>query len=136
MTEWIERDRIIMTVLSPEGNCKMVKHFLAFLLGIISLAVCGKASAQGYGQAPVSRSPVVSPYLNLLGNGVGGRNNAVINYFGIVRPELEFRSFATQQRRSLSALERQLQDYQDRSKSLPQTGHPATFLNLSHYYRR
>jgi hypothetical protein len=78
-----------------------------------------------------SRPAAVTPYINLIGR------NPVINYFGIVRPELEMRNLQTQQIQAIQTLGRQLQGAEPKAPdqwSLPKTGHRSYFMNFSHYY--
>jgi hypothetical protein len=80
-----------------------------------------------YGSRPAS----VSPYINLIGR------NPVVNYFGIVRPQMEARKIQVQQSQAIQSLGRQLQGAEPKSPdvwSLPKTGHTAYFNNFSHYY--
>src|SRR5882672_9735632 len=104
--------------------------FVAALLALLA-ASSNEAFAQpaypgpGYGQG----SPAYSPYLNLTRRG----NSATANYFGLVRPELEFRGayrglqqqFNQQQNAALPAVDQ---------FGLPYTGHTATFLNTGGYF--
>jgi hypothetical protein len=83
-------------------------------------------------QSPYASRPAsVTPYINLIGR------NPVVNYFGIVRPELEARRIQAQQSQAIQNLSRQLQGAEPKSPdvwSLPKTGHTAYFNNFSHYY--
>jgi hypothetical protein len=83
-------------------------------------------------QSPYASRPAsVTPYINLIGR------NPVVNYFGIVRPELEARRIQAQQSQAIQTLSRQLQGAEPKSPdvwSLPKTGHTAYFNNFSHYY--
>lgn len=82
----------------------------------------------GRGFSPITR-PAYSPYLNLLRPG----GSFTQNYFGMVRPELDFRS-------SIGGLQQQVQTNQqmigslDQSLGVPITGHPTYFLNTSGYF--
>jgi hypothetical protein len=72
--------------------------------------------------------PVFSPYLNLL----NGATNPAINYYGLVRPEIDFRS-------SLQQLQQQVNTLPttpgvSEATGLPATGHATQFLNYSHFY--
>ena len=72
--------------------------------------------------------PTVSPYLGLRAGG-----NPAINYYSIVRPQIEFRGalYGLQQQQSLDAA-----GNVDPTQPLAPgpTGHPAYFDNLSHFY--
>jgi hypothetical protein len=80
------------------------------------------------GTPPMQAGPTFSPYLNLL-----QRGNPAINYYGLVRPEMQFRS-------AIQNLSNELEQTQadtavnGQSQNLTQTGHPIQFFNLSHYY--
>src|SRR5262245_13528577 len=67
----------------------MKKYFLAALLAAALWAPAAPAQlpARPGGVAPITR-PTYSPYLNLLRRD----NPAALNYYGLVRPELAFRS--------------------------------------------
>jgi hypothetical protein len=77
--------------------------------------------------APYSR-PTVSPYVNLLRGGSAG-----INYYGIVRPELETRSSIQQLQRQVGQTQAEVTQATTPS-GLPTTGHPTVFFNYSHYF--
>jgi hypothetical protein len=82
------------------------------------------------GPLPIT-SPVYSPYLNLL------RPNAslVQNYYGLVRPELEFRSGLYGLQQEVVAVgQASAAVAVDPTTGLPYTGHPTRFLNTSHYF--
>jgi hypothetical protein len=84
-----------------------------------------------YSSPYASRPAAVSPYINLIGR------NPVVNYFGIVRPELEARSIQQQQTQAIQTLGRQLQAAEPNIPDqwgLPKTGHRSYFMNFSHYY--
>jgi hypothetical protein len=107
-------------------------------LGLVSAALAaapGRAAAQGFGtfgRPPVGR-PAVSPFLNLFRGG-----NPAINYYGLVRPQIDTRS---------SLLQLQQQELQggyplgvagqpqDRLlQGPPSTGHPVRFGNYGRYF--
>jgi hypothetical protein len=73
--------------------------------------------------------PVLSPYLNLLQNG----QPPGVNLYGIVRPEIEFRS-------SIQRLQQQVQTNQQaidvqNTTVLPTTGHFAGFMTQGAYFQ-
>lgn len=104
-------------------NRARVTTLAAACLGVFLAS--GQAGAQS---TPYQRSPV-SPYINLTQRGT----SPGINYYGIVRPELEIRG-------SIRQLEqRQAQTSQDiatqqQTSALPPTGHPAYFMNESTFF--
>jgi hypothetical protein len=103
------------------------------MASLIALALAAEAHAQGTlptppGVAPYLNRPTVSPYLNLLQR----NTNPAINYYGIVRPEFQFR-------RTINQLASQVQEAQadintGQAGAVFQTGHPVQFMNLSHFY--
>jgi hypothetical protein len=84
-------------------------------------------------QRPATLQPLsspVSPYINLLRRDIA----PVFNYYGTVRPELNFQ-------RSLQSLQQQVSSQQQSLSGLEAlppgtlaTGHPAYFLNLGRYF--
>lgn len=101
------------------------------VIATLSLAA-GDLSAQppvpGGGQ--FSRPPAFSPYLNLLRSG----GSPALNYFGLVRPEMQFRQ-AIQTLNADVSQNRQLIGNMDPTGSgLPFTGHPTQFMNLGGYF--
>ena len=84
-------------------------------------------------QAPVTRPPVnpfnpppVSPYLNL------GRGGApAINYYGLVRPQVDTAAYLQQLQRQQAAAALPPAEL---AGGVPVTGHPVQFMNFSHYY--
>jgi hypothetical protein len=111
-------------------------HFLVALAGLL-IGSAGQATAQyPYGRPPTNpyaRSnpyarPALSPYLNLARGG-----DPAINYYGLVRPEQQFASAIQQLGQQISANQQQVNDLED--ATLPTTGHPAQFMNTSHYFQ-
>jgi hypothetical protein len=91
--------------------------------------------AQAQGPGPYVRPqmanpyarPVFSPYLNLL----NGNTNPAINYYGLVRPEIEFRSSLQQLQQQVNALPPAPGVAEI---GIPVTGHTTQFLNYSHFF--
>ena len=90
----------------------------AFALVVVSL---GASRVQG--QSP---SPGYSPYLNLARPGSPG-----VNYYGLVRPEIEFRNNLQQLQRNTIRLQSQFSQATGGDLS---TGHPAAFMYYGGYY--
>jgi hypothetical protein len=102
----------------------MPREFLA--LGVLVLVASAALAQPQVG--PVSRPPAVSPYLNLLRPG----NSPGYNYYGLVKPQMEFRS-------GLQDLQQQVLNNQGaisdlNNATLPATGHRTSFLNTGGYY--
>ena len=103
----------------------------------ITAALIGLAAFTGgrsYAQPPAVRPPGVappaySPYLNLLRNG----NPAYINYYGLVRPEVDIRNQVYGLQQGVAANAEAVSSY-DQTTGLPLTGHATQFLNTSHYF--
>ena len=77
------------------------------------------------------RSPTVSPYLNLLRGPNGNAGTPAINYFALVRPEIQ----TSQSLLGLgSDVNTNRQAINDLTFGLPATGHPTQFLNLGSYF--
>jgi|GEM_PF-1624086 len=79
----------------------------------------------GQRSGPAAR-PAFSPYLNLLRSG----NSTLLNYYGLVRPELEFRAADQQFDRRFGDITGDVQAFErDMAGSrLTSTGHAATFM--------
>jgi hypothetical protein len=98
----------------------------------MAFLVSGEVQAQ-FGPPPTRgipsyNIPTYSPYLNLTRRG----GTAGQNYFGLVRPELDFRQ-------NLQALNQQVTYNQQAiaeigNQPLPATGHTILFNNTSHYF--
>ncbi len=102
------------------------------LLGL-SLVFVGPA----LGQVPQGGSPnvpqtgpTVSPYLNLLRRG----NSAGVNYYGIVRPQMDFRNSLRSQQQATNAGLQALAAANDPMTGLPVSGHIAVFQNTGGYF--
>lgn len=125
----------------------MTRPFSALIasIAVVTLFLTAQpSSAQGFGRqgfGPFSQQrpgigsglsrPTVSPYLSL-----SGRNPA-INYFDIVRPDIEFRTVLNQQQTTIGQLKREIDETRTGDQaSLPKTGHRAGFVNYSHFYPR
>jgi hypothetical protein len=98
------------------------------LAGLAFLWAAGPAWAQVYNPGAYPR-PVVSPYINLL----RGNVNPAINYYGIVRPEIDFRRSLIGLQGQLTA-EQQAVAAQEQYGVQPFTGHATFFRNYSHYF--
>jgi hypothetical protein len=72
--------------------------------------------------------PALSPYLNLQRAGA----SAGVNYYGLVRPQMEFRNALQGLQQNFSGLA--AQQTVDPQTGYPVTGHVATFLNTGTYF--
>ncbi len=102
---------------------------------LFALVLCcppGRAHGQVFQPSRVSPvyRPPVSPYLNLLRRG----SDPAVNYYGIVRPEIEFRSGLQNLQQQVNAVGQQETAQEQALSALPETGHPVQFFNYSHYY--
>lgn len=106
--------------------------FRSYAFSLMALvAASGAALAQPLPGVAGTNPPVFSPYLNLARRD----SSPAINYFGLVRPQIQARS-------SLLALQNQLQQENQRQMSgqsvvnpdLPVTGQQTVFLNTGGYF--
>lgn len=112
-----------------------MRILISTLFAVVAVGLDDRsAGAQGPGRpaGPVARTPTYSPYLNLLRQG----NSAGVNYYGLVRPEVENRN-------SLRSLQGQIVDNRraiaeqstTAGSALPGTGDKTvTFLNTGGYF--
>src|SRR5262249_31663980 len=128
---------VLETMLSR--RLQKMKQHLAVSAGLsfLCLLASGQAFGQGYipgaGFSPYRRPlapyqrPAVSPYLNLLRGGA----DPAINYYGLVRPQMEFRN-------SLVGIAEQQalgqQSISDLESSLDTSGHRSLFMNHQRYF--
>lgn len=112
---------------------------LALLVASLSLFLAESAQAQypqspGFGGNPgfgrTQNRPAFSPYLNLLRGG----NTTLFNYYGLVRPEQDFRRADTQFRQGFGQLQRDVRDLRDprfryRGSTLQDSGHSVGFFS-------
>jgi hypothetical protein len=86
------------------------------------------APSRSFGQArsPFTTRPTISPYFNLL-----RRGNPVVNYYGLVRPEQDFRAANDQFRQQFRDVDRKLESVEQRegATNLGITGHRVQFLS-------
>lgn len=110
---------------------------LTAFCGLMVLFASATAHAQypygpqvGFGAQPrfgQSNRPVYSPYLNLLRRG----NSTLGNYYGLVRPELQFRAADTQFQSQFNNVDRRFSQVQGqfREGQMQVTGHRVQFLS-------
>jgi hypothetical protein len=93
------------------------------LAAALSLMMVSLGASRAQGQPPPSG---YSPYLNLARPGSPG-----INYYGLVRPEIEFRNNLQQLQRNTTRLQSQFSQATGGDLS---TGHPSAFQYYGGYY--
>lgn len=99
---------------------------IIFLAAVALLVLQEHANAQA---PPPLRQPSYSPYLNLTRPG-----NVANNYYGLVRPELEFRNSVNNLQQQYNNLNQPANNLNSVEAPFPGTGHATSFMNLSHYY--
>jgi hypothetical protein len=111
----------------------MNKGLLAYLAGLLALGMTSSVQAQQYVPPQTSPffRPALSPYLNLALPGQAG-----INYYGIVRPQLAYNQSIGQLQTGQQLLNAELlaNTTDATGQNTLTTGHPAVFMNYSHYY--
>jgi hypothetical protein len=112
MNRWIINGLLTLVVLVGFGALEVVAQNLP---------------TQPTGQPPYR--PPVSPYINLLRRG----GNPAINYYGLVRPQIEFSREIRRLDQDLATRGQQGRQF-DEESGLPTTGHAASFMNYSHYF--
>lgn len=103
---------------------------VACLCGTTVFAQYPYGSSPGIGaRSPLSQTnrPTFSPYLNLLRRG----NSTLGNYYGLVRPELEFRDANAQFQSNFGALDRRFSESERAlsGRQMQTTGHRVQFLS-------
>lgn len=96
---------------------------------VAALSLSGSASAQYSPYQQPTRRPSFSPYLNLTRPG-----GATLNYFGLVRPELEFRRNIGGLQQQTNALTEAANNPNTVDQGIRPTGNSASFMNYSHYF--
>jgi hypothetical protein len=112
-----------------------MKHCLAGLGTLLAFAASAQAQPQigSYSPPVVNPHPVISPYLNLNRSGV----SPAINYYGIVKPQIE-------NRQALQNLQQQVQTTQNfvqnqatqmQAEEMAPTGRTSGgYFNYSHFF--
>jgi hypothetical protein len=93
------------------------------LAAVFAIVVVSLGASQVQGQPP---PPGYSPYLNLVRPGSPG-----MNYYGLVRPEVEFRNNLQQLQRNTTRLQT---EFSQATGSDLSTGHPSAFMYFGGYY--
>jgi hypothetical protein len=101
----------------------------AAFIGLLAFST-GRLSAQvPVVRPPGTLPPVYSPFLNLQRN----NNPAYLNYYGLVRPEIQFGNSIYGLQQGVAANAAGISGL-DAATGLPLTGHPTFFMNTSHYF--
>ena len=102
--------------------------------GVLAVAaVCGSVGtvfAQPTRPVGPVTQPGFSPYLNLLRR----ENPTYLNYYGLVRPQQDFRQSLQTLRQDVYTFQSQAQSQSANQTGLPQTGHQTSFLNTMGYF--
>jgi hypothetical protein len=109
----------------------VIRGALPVIVVLLLAGTATRAPAQAIYQRPLTNpygNPVFSPYLNL----VRGGTNAAINYYGLVRPEIQTNQALRTLRGDVNANASALS--QEQLNALPTTGHQVQFLNTTHYF--
>ncbi|MBI3411671.1 MAG: hypothetical protein HY040_25355 [Planctomycetes bacterium] len=108
------------------------------VLGLWALPSLAQAQPRlgSYQRPQVNPNPTFSPYLNLVRGGAGGVANTAIDYYGIVRPQLDFRNNVTTLQQQLQGIQmQQTQQATEAEANIPATGRAVGgFLNYSHFF--
>jgi|GEM_PF-3546201 len=95
------------------------------MLAVALLASAAPLWAQ-YPANPANR-PAVSPYINLLRAG----SSAGVNYYGLVRPDIEFRSGIQRNQQQIIANQQSVSDV---TTGVMTTGHPTRYMTHWNYF--
>ena len=112
-----------------------MKRFWFAAIGTVGIALSVGTSSSN-AQPPVpggigySRSPAFSPYLNLLRGGT----SPTLNYFGLVRPQMEARQAIIGLEGDVSMNQQALTNLEATGGALGSTGHLIRFMNLGGYF--
>ena len=97
-------------------------------LGLAFLVSAGTLHAQA---PPITGNPAnrpfVSPYINLLRGG----SSAGVNYYGLVRPDIELRAGIQRNQQQIVAGQ---QSYAELTSGLSTTGHPTRYMTHWNYF--
>ena len=111
-----------------------MKHAL-FVPVLVVIATLSLPAGDLCAQPPLpggmsSRPPAFSPYLNLLRSG----GSPALNYFGLVRPEMQFRQAIQTLNSDVAQNRQQIGNLDPTNSALPFTGHTTQFMNLGGYF--
>ncbi|MBL8799704.1 MAG: hypothetical protein JNM56_37830 [Planctomycetia bacterium] len=106
----------------------MKRYLPILLLTIVAWCEAGQSASAQSPVNPITR-PTFSPYLNLLRRD----NNPAINYYGLVRPEIEFRNSMNQVQQQLNSVQ-STQIQNEAALGALATGHRTQFQSYGHYF--
>jgi hypothetical protein len=110
--------------MGREGAMISIKTMLA--LAVAFLGTASPLWAQGYPFNPANR-PAVSPYINIPRQGA----SAGVNYYGLVRPEIQFRGAIAQNQLDIAGNQQAISNFNPGPIS---TGHHAGFMTQWRYF--
>jgi hypothetical protein len=111
----------------------MFRRAFIAVIGLLTVSVAAQAQAPGFVPRPgpvFTPPPAFSPYLNLIRNG----NSPGVNYYGLVRPQLEFRSAMQNLQGQVNMNQQMIGQMQNQSLQMSDTGHSTMFMNLNGYF--
>jgi hypothetical protein len=117
---------------------KRLSILVACAVGLLLSRGAGAAQAQARPLGPTGgigvpgglNRPAFSPYLNLTRPG----GTPALNYYGLVRPEVQFRQSITNLQGGLIADQQALTTLQTDPNAVSPTGHPTQFMNYGGYF--
>ena len=118
--------------LEKERTMKFTGFWFACVVCLANMIFSVRADAQpplpgGSFGAP---RPTFSPYLNL--NRAG--SSTALNYYGIIRPELQFRQSLSNLQGSVATNQQMIGNLQNDPNGLSATGHQIQFMNYGNYF--
>ena len=102
----------------------------ALTLAALACSITALLAGNGFAQPGAPARPTVSPYVNLLRQG----NSPTLNYYGLVRPEVNSRQEAQALQSATSANQRTIGDLLNGGGALPSTGTASGFLTHRSYF--
>jgi hypothetical protein len=110
---------------------KQLTRSLVPVLVVLSLGLVAPSARAQAPTPPRTAGPAVSPYLNLLRRG----SDPAINYYGLVRPQVDFRNSIQNLQQQVSA-QAAGTGLEGQAAGLPPTGHAVQFMSYGGYFGR
>ena len=107
-----------------------MKRLAIWFAGAVCVTAAGAGSAFAQPTTPGAPRPTYSPYLNLARPG----GTPALNYYGLVRPEQQFRQSIQNLQGAVATNQQAIGDLQTGVDGTPATGHPTQFLNYGGYF--